>query len=159
MNATSTHALLAQSKQAVSSFPADLRSVLGWRGLAALVLNSVSLLPSPSAARTTKSALLLTLCTYSYAAQVLASSEIELALADQADLAYLTRGVTVTAGDIRRFRRQNRAQIEDCLAKVYLHWAKPEPTGAHSQEDFQLAAEFVRGRVQLAVLFDTALAE
>jgi len=142
--------------------PFDSRRVVGWRGLAALVLDAVSSLPNRPALAPPQTTLLLTLTTYSYAANILSSEEIERATADEAEMAYLTLGVTVTASGIRNFRRRNRAEIESCLAHVYFSMERAKESlgnGGRGLHARQLATEFARKRLQLAILFDTSSAD
>ena len=101
----------------VSKLPDDLRQELGWHRLFLLTLDAV-LAVAPTPGRNAN--VLLSVTTYCYAAKVLSSGDIEAATSEQWDVAYIIRGRTVTAADVRRFRRIYRPVMEQCLRRVFL---------------------------------------
>jgi hypothetical protein len=97
---------------------ADLRLAVGCERLAVLVLDAISSLPDAAKLPRDGGIQLLTLITYAYTANILSSADLELATIKQPDLAYLARGIIVTADGIRQFRRQNSVLIKICLGRV-----------------------------------------
>jgi len=149
---------------ALEAMPADLRLMLGWRRLFALVLDSV-MAAAPEAVRATgRTPILLTLTTYCYASNLLVSDDIESACRSDGDVAYIADGEVVSAAELRRFRRGHRMLIEGCLQRVFTLALKEFP--ANSPVDCEGAetitatiGEFTRRRFNLAVLFDMALSD
>jgi len=146
----------------IERFPDDLRSRLDWRRLLQLVLDAVLAQPLDSAPQSTRPAVLLTLVTYCYAVRLLGSRDIEDATKDRPEVAYITRGMAITAADIRRFRRTHRAQIENCLARVWISGASELAAECYCDKQAATpleAAVMARNWVAGAVLFDTAFSE
>jgi hypothetical protein len=140
----------------------DLRAQLGWQRLLEYVLEAVLAQPSDSIPQSSRPAVLLTLVTYCYATRTFGSEDIEDATKERPEVAYVTRGMPVTAADIRQFRRHHRARIENCLAQV-LNLAMAELV-REGKGDNQLATAWEQGGlarswVSQAVLFDTAFSE
>jgi hypothetical protein len=79
-------------------------------------------------------------------------------------VAYIADGETISATELRQFRRRHRPLIEGCLQRVFGAALKefPEKTYADCEDvDAPTAAicEFTQRRLNLAILFDTALNE
>jgi len=159
MKPPATETRPASTVRCPAELPVDLRQRVGWRGLATRVLEAVSSLPNSAPLPSGKPVVLLTLTTYAYAANILASEDLEAATTELTDLAYLTRGVTVTEADLRNFRRKNRGQIELCLKNVYQAVLSELPEEALTSDIYGQAWDHALQRVQLAVLFDTVMAE
>lgn len=107
--------------------PTDLRTWLDERTLAGVVLEAQQavepmhwkqsgVLLNPDEPRPQ---VLLTLLTYAYAAGTLPSEEIERATEKDSTFRYLCARTYPTESILRRFRRQNRILIRQCLAKVF----------------------------------------
>lgn len=62
--------------------------------------------------------MLLTLLTYAYARGILGSRELELAIPNDRALRYICAGKRPDWQLLRRFRRQNQARLQACLANV-----------------------------------------
>ncbi len=148
----------------LESLPADLRGALGWRRLFGLTLDAVLGFPPRELGESTQTPLLLTLITYSYAANLLCSEDIEAACFNEADVAFITGGAAIWAAEVRRFRRHHRPLIEACLSQVFAA-AVLERADRRMVCDWDVSvmasgvSEFARRRVNLAVLFDTAMSE
>lgn len=148
----------------LESLPGDLRLTLGWRRLFALTLDSV-IDTAPEAIRADgRTPILLTLTTYCYAANLLASDDIESACRSYGDIAYITDGEVVSATELRQFRRRHRIIIEGCLQRVFgavLEELPPETPAdcAHTNATAMAICELARRRLNLAILFDTAASE
>jgi len=148
---------------ALEAMPADLRVLFGWRRLFALVFESVMTV-APEPIRTSeRSAMLLTLTTYCYAANLLASDDIEAACLNCSDIAYITGSEAILATELRQFRRSQRSLIESCLQRLFssaleesLRWS---PVRSEDLDFAPAICEFSQRRLNLAVLFDTALSE
>jgi hypothetical protein len=109
----------------------DLRLAPGQHELAALVRNEI---PSPMGRGVDSESpeRLLALLTYSYAAGVYDTAEIPHEL-DQNDLVgLLGGGVRFDHQILRRFRRQNRDELRDCLSRV-LRRARETPTHTYAE--------------------------
>lgn len=144
------------------SVAGDLQAGLGWQRLLQLVLDAVLAQPREHTPSTTRPAVLLTLVTYCYATRTLGSQDIEDAIKDRLEVAYITRGMAISAADIRQFRRAHRARIENCLAHVLraamdtlvLDWLIDRQVVTSNGE-----AVLARSWVSQAVLIDTAFNE
>lgn len=144
--------------------PADLRLLLGWRRLFALALDAV-IAAAPEAIRASeRTPILLTLTTYCYAANMLASDDIESACRSSGDVAYITNGEAIPATELRQFRRSHRPLIESCLQHLFgsvleqsLH--KLPVAGKDANSATTALHEFTQRRLNLAILFDMALSE
>jgi hypothetical protein len=146
----------------LESLADDLGAQLGWQRLLNYVLNAVLAQSSDAIPQTSRPAVLLTLVTYCYATRTFGSQDIEDAINERPEVAYITRGMPVTAADIRRFRRHHRSRIENCLMQV-LNSALGELV-REGKDDNQLATSWKQGVlarswVTQAVLFDTAFSE
>lgn len=149
---------------ALEAMPADLRLMLGWRRLFALALDSVMAAAPEAIHAAGRTPILLTLATYCYASNLLASDDIESACLGDADVAYITAGESVSATELRQFRRGHRPLIESCLQHVFGSALKEFLKKSSADCDDVKAmtrgiCEFARRRLNLAVLFDTALSE
>jgi hypothetical protein len=147
---------------ALEAMPADLRHMLGWRRLFALALDAVMAVAPKAAHDSERTMILLTLATYCYASNLLASEDIEAACVADADVGYIVKGVDVSAVEFRQFRRHNRASIERCLQYLFGAALAEQPGNAHGTAEPSLTdevSEFSRRRLNLAVLFDTAFNE
>ena len=112
--------------------------------------------------------MMLTLLTYSYAAGMHASQDIEWFLYNDPVARYICVGNYPEELSIRRFRRANRQMIEHCLLHVFTEACKLKLADVGPREgkphrlDAQTYAsilEAARRRLQLAVLMDTAASE
>ena len=144
------------------SLAGDLQAGLGWPRLLQLVLDAVLAQPRDSISQSTRPAVLLTLVTYCYATRTFSSQDIEDATTERPEVAYITRGMSISSADIRQFRRTHRARIENCLEHV-LKSAMNELV-VDWLIDRQVVtsigvAELARSWVSQAVLFDTAFSE
>jgi len=164
INAIPQTLLQPHALTALESMPADLRLLLGWRRLFALTLDSVMAVAPETILDDGRTPILLTLTTYCYAANQLASDDIESMCRSYGDVAYITDGEVVSAAELRRFRRSHRIPIEGCLQRVF--GAALEDARQRSSADFgdvkattAAICEFTQRRLNLAVLFDTALSE
>ena len=144
----------------VTKMPDDLRQELGWHRLFLLTLDAV-LAVAPTPGRNAN--VLLSVTTYCYAAKVLSSGDIEAATSEQWDVAYIIRGRTLTAADVRRFRRIYRPVMEQCLQRVFLDAVRMRLTPHAFETDLdgwsRKAVEFAQHRLKLAILMDTATAD
>lgn len=150
---------------ALEAMPADLRLLLGWRRLFALALDSVMATTTPETLHAPgRTPILLTLATYCYASNLVASEDIESACAGDADLAHIAGREDISAAELRQFRRHNRTLIEGCLQNVFGSALREFPEQSPADcDDVQAMAEaiyeFTQRRLNLAVLFDKALSE
>jgi len=101
--------------------------------------------------------MLLTLLTYCYAAGVCGSEDIEYDCRNDAVTRYLCANTSPDQDTIRSFRRANRPRIEDCLARVYRSADDLAPVPM-SRRTTDLTC-LVRRRLELAIMFDTAMCE
>jgi len=107
--------------------PADLRAWLDERTLVFTILEVQQAVEPPhwkqgTALRDTdipSSQILLTLLTYAYATGTLPSEEIEKQTEMDSTFRYLCARSYPTESMLRQFRRQNRALVRQCLAKVF----------------------------------------
>ena len=163
---------LIEVQQRPSGLPADLRQHVGERALIELALGAVQTvgerLPRPLDAPGRHSPqMLLTLLTYCYAAGVYGSEDIEYDCRHDAATRYLCANTSPDQDAIRNFRRANRPWIEDCLACLYRNACdlKPAPMTRESPPIPDLKrrtaelTRFVRRRLELAIMFDTAMCE
>lgn len=148
---------------ALEAMPADLRLMVGWPRLFALVLDAVLAVEGRSAGNQRQTTL-LTLMIYCYASNLLTSEDIEAACVEEADVAYIADGVIFSAVELRAFRRNNRSLVEKSLQHVFC----AALMAVHGQETIQHAdlsallsgvQEFARRRLSLALVFDTAMSE
>jgi len=110
---------------------------------------------------------LLTLLTYSYAAGVYASEDIEANCYDDPATRYLAGNMGYRAAVLRAFRRANRPWIELALADVLARAAGAQPSPgadsplAASQSNLSPSTwlRAAQQRVQTAVLFDLELTD
>lgn len=140
----------------------NLRKQFAWQRLLQLVLDAVLARPRDPNPQSTRSAVLLTLVTYCYATRTLGSQEIEDATRDRPEVAYITRGMPISAASIRQFRRVHRAQIESSLAKVLMSALNElARNGAVDRELVTIGniSMLAKSWVSQAVLFDTAFNE
>lgn len=163
---------LIDVEQRPSGLPADLRQPVGERALIELALDAVQTvgerLPRPLEAPGQHSPqMLLTLLTYCYAAGVYGSEDIEYDCRNDAATRYLCANTAPDQDAIRNFRRANRRLIEDCLACVYRNACDMAPAQM-SRESSSIPglkgritdlAGFVRRRLELAIMIDTAMCE
>jgi hypothetical protein len=149
---------------ALDSMPADLRRTLGWSRLFELTLDAVLAADTRAATGNSQMPVLLTLTTYCYAANVLCSEDIEAACFGEADVAFITSGSAIWAAEVRQFRRNHRALIESCLCQVFMA-ALIEASEGQALNPWAASAlaagvgEFAHRRLNLAILFDTAMSE
>jgi hypothetical protein len=111
--------------------------------------------------------MLLPLLTYCYAAGIYGSEDIEYDCRNDAATRYLCADALPDQETIRNFRRANRLRIEDCLACVYRNASEmkpaqmnrdPSPVREFKERTIDLAG-FVRRRLELAIMIDTAMCE
>lgn len=153
--------------------PADLRQWVEECQLIQLVLEAVQqTLPDGTQAVADVAApnarMLLTLLTYCYAADVLASEDVEWAAQNDPAVRYIGGSSPPDTNRLRRFRRANRALLEACLTKVLtevLTANRDEPVAAPRWGDRPGAvnnpatAAWVRRKLELAVMMDAAAAD
>jgi hypothetical protein len=164
--------MLIDAEQRTPGLPADLRQHVGERALVELALDAAQTVgdrfPRPFEAAGRHSAqMLLTLLTYCYAAGVYGSEDIEYDCRHDATTRYLCANGLPDQDSIRSFRRANRPRIEDCLARVYRNACDLRPAEAGSEPGvaaFQAErrpdiAHFVRRKLELAIMIDTAMDE
>jgi hypothetical protein len=144
------------------SLAEGLRAQLGWQRLLEYVLDAVLAQPSDSIPQSSRPAVLLTLVTYCYATRTFSSEDIEDATKERPEVAYITRGMPVTAANIRQFRRHHRARIENCLVQVLNSTMGGLQREGKCDNQFAICLEsdeLARSWVSQAVLFDTAFSE
>lgn len=162
--ATTTTMQQPQALTALEAMPADLRLMHGWRRLFALTLDAV-MAAEPEAIRADgRTPILLMLTTYCYAANMLASEDIESACRSDGDVAYIADGEVISAMELRQFRRHHRMLIEGCLQRVFGLVLKEFPENSYASSDdvntmTAAIGEFTQRRLNLAILFDTAFSE
>jgi len=108
-----------------ANLPPDLRTVVDERTLLRLILESI---PEGDAARPAAPAtevslrppMMLTLICYSYAIGLYGSTDLESMLLQDRTLRYICARQFPRWQDIRRFRRGNRARIEQTLSAVLM---------------------------------------
>ena len=109
-------------ENSVRELPEDLRLCLGPQRLLQCVFDAVQTAQPAAgalaAADGVNPRMLLTLLTYCYGAGIGGSDDIEWAAATDSTVRYICAGQVPSRLGIRRFRRENRAAIEDCLACV-----------------------------------------
>jgi hypothetical protein len=88
---------------------------------------------------------LLSLLTYCYARDIIASEEIEWACKEDAGARYLCAGILFLRENIREFRRANRPWIEESLAEVLMSQAATADAEAPA---------VARRKLELAVMMD-----
>ena len=160
--------------QAAKKLPVDLRHWVDECRLIMLALEAAQRVFSRTAAVgmpanvALNPQMMLTLLTYSYAAGMHASEDIEWASLRDLAMRYICAGSFPDCQAIRRFRRANRQMIEHGLVHVFTEARKLRfaGTGQWEVEDPGFAAqtyasilEVVRRKLQLAVMMDTAAAE
>jgi hypothetical protein len=111
----------------------DLRRAVGHQQLAEMVRAAVPSAPAP-VQLPESSERLLALLTYSYAAGVYDSSEIPNALGHQDLAPLLGTPMPLDCHLLRRYRRQNRSELRECLSRV-LRRARTESTSMTSSQD------------------------
>jgi hypothetical protein len=150
--------IFTKSNGQTPAYPDDLRSTVGERRLIELALEAVQIvgeeLPRPVRALQDQPSpkMLLTLLTYCYASGILGSDDIEWACGDDAAARYICANTLPGQDTIRRFRRANRPWVEACLLWVYGKACLADETSTE-------LAGFVRQKLELAVLMDTAACE
>ena len=151
-------ATFTNTRQQTTSFPDDLRSIVGERRLIELALEAAQIvgeaLPRPEGTLQDQPSprMLLTLLTYCYAAGIYASEDIEWACESDAAARYICAKTWPEQDALRCFRRANRPWIEACLGWVY---GKACPKDIASTA----LAALVRQKLDLAILLDTAACE
>ena len=149
---------LIDATRPTRDWPADLRPHVGEHRLIELALEGAQIvgerLPRPEGIAEDQPSprLLLTLLTYCYAAAIYGSEDIEWACDKDPSVHYLCAKTPPEQEDIRRFRRANRPSIEACLVWIYGQ-ACPAKDPGHS------LADFVRQKLELAIMMDTASCE
>jgi hypothetical protein len=149
--------------------PPDLRESLGEPILLKLALDGVQSLDPAKlklAANGTaplRPQMMLTLLSYCYAARIYGSRDIEWAIRNNATVRYIVRTCPGWRS-MRRFRRNNRELLEECLAYVLKKaWllqldadcASADWSGAGSDLDRKSLAE-ARQKIEVAIIMDTA---
>ena len=161
---------------AVRELPEDLRLCLGPQRLLQCVFDAVHTVAPTSGALEPADGvnprMLLTLLTYCYGAGIGGSDDIEWAAATDATVRYICAGQSPSRLAIRRFRRENRAAVEACLARILAavgrcqserwgdgpdDWAVSDaaPAAGACGE----ARRRARGKVERAVQLDTSACE
>ncbi len=168
MNTTTVELIIPKpgelSLAALESMPADLRLLFGWPRLLALVLDAVLAVGPDATGNSQRTARLLTLMAYCYTSNLLTCEDITAACYEEADVAYILDGETVSAGELRAFRRNHRDLVEKCLQNLF-YGALAAACGKKSFDTVESNAlsagvqEFARRRLGLAVVFDTAMSE
>jgi hypothetical protein len=164
--------MLMDAEQWTPGLPADLRQDLGEGALLELALEAVQTVgarlsrPLGSDERYGPP-MLLTLLTYCYASGVYGSEDIAYDCRNDAAVRYLCANTAPDQETIRNFRRANREWIEESLAWVYRNACdlKPEAVRRDASPVFAPKvctadlAGLVRRRLELAILFDTAMSD
>jgi transposase len=153
----------------IKCLPADLSRFLGERGLLKLVLDAVQTVdptgfimesPADAAARPQ---MLLTLLTYCYATRLYGSADIEWATRYDRTVRYICAHNFPDWQTLRRFRRNNRALLEQTLAWVFKQaWSLKCDAGEADYIGYewfetqlnQMVAATVHDRLDLAALMD-----
>lgn len=166
-----TATTLQRGKGRSPSATPDLRESLGEQILLKLALDAVqSLDPSSlngAVVRTGKfrPQMLLTLLGYCYAARIYGSRDIEWAIRHDKTVRYICARTFPDWQAIRRFRRDNRQLVEQCLRYVLtkgrlLH--SDEPEGEWSPKDLglmdlrQQVVSEVQSKIEVAIVLDMA---
>ena len=118
----------AQAKPVWDGFilPDDLSVYIGKKTLVKLILDAIEGLNARTAAREAgatgnpdfQPAMMLTLLTYCYATGVYGSTDIELNMQHDRMIRYLCAKNYLNLPVLRKFRRQSRDRIKECLATV-----------------------------------------
>src|SRR5438067_10964211 len=160
--------ILKRSEATPANPTADLRESLGESILLKLALDGVqSLEPSKlnaavSGKEKLRPQMMLTLLSYSYAARIYGSRDIEWAIRTNSTVRYICARTFPEWRAIRQFRRNNRELVVQCLAYVLkkawalqaeTDWAAGDCLGPEA--DHKFAAE-ARNKVEVAIIMDTA---
>lgn len=149
------------ASDSLECLPADLRLKFGWPKLLALVLDAVFAEGNANDTRHTK---VLTLLVYCYASNVLGAEDIEFACREEADVSYIVEDELIPAAEVRAFRRHHREQLARCLARSFFAVSLFDHDAGKCTETDRVvlsasAWEFANRRLNLAVVFDTAMSE
>lgn len=155
----------------LQSLSMDLSRFVGERNLVTLSLDAVqsldeSLLKQMNVMKPgLRPQMLLTLLTYSYASSLYASKDIESAIETDPTVRYLCAKTRPSWQMLRRFRRQNREAVQQCLLYVLKQvWALKFDQGeadyvGYDWFETQLVKRLERGaqdRIEAAILMDGA---
>jgi hypothetical protein len=142
----------------------DLRQRVGTSNLLAWALEAPLLLDDASAALLKTDAggfrphMMLTLLSFCYASGYYGSQDIEHAIANDKTVRYVCARTYPDAKAIRRFRRQHRPALDQCLRYV-LFRAAMEMTNALTGDLEQQIASATQEKIELAVVLDRIVAE
>ena len=168
----SNESKLMKSKQTdlvPGRLPADLRQALGERGLLALALDAVQQVDWSDAnsgfkgRQSFRPQMMLTLLSYCYAADICGSQNIEWAIEHNETVRYICARMFPDWLAIRRFRRQHREQLQQCLIYMFKQaWALKFDQAEvdylgyawFESELSQQITTVVQHRIDLAVILD-----
>ena len=149
------------------AFPGDLRQCLEGRTLVRLVFEALHAVEQEEAQVSGAKPLppglprvWLSVLTFSYASGLYPSDEIELQMASDPELRYLSANAAPSAAELRRCRRQHRALLQRTLSRVLrLAWEGQQPWNWRDKMSSQDLVAFcdsaARVRLEQAVLADT----
>ena len=159
-----------ENQNLIGSLPSDLRTLIDEASLLEIVLESVAdvgavgrkAFNSASVRPESSAPMMLTLLTYSYAAGIFGSRDIEAAIYQDRTLRYICAHKYPTWHDIRRFRRLHREWVQKILGATltevsvqYLFPFYPETAGNPPRSDFDAqVAMAVAGRLEAAIIMD-----
>ena len=171
MKATMTNNIATRNKTKTCPLPSDLSQCLGERGLIKLVLDAVLTLDPQSIEVAGKRSpefqprMMLTLLTYCYTANIYGSKDIEWAIENDPMVRYICARTFPEFNRLRRFRRQNRSLLRDCLIYVMKQtWALKFDEGEADYVGYEwFESDFLErvdasaeARLDCAVLMDAA---
>ena len=156
------------------SLSSDFSQCLGERGLLKLALDAVSTLDAEGIRQVGKRSpefrpqMMLTLLTYCYSISIYGSKDIEWAIDYERTIRYICARTFPDANSLRRFRRQNRALLQQCLVYVMKQtWALKFDEGEADYVGYEwFESEFLEqvnasaaDRLDFAALMDGAESE
>ena len=154
--------------------PNDLRAWLGERQLMDLALEAVQTvtLEQPTfggqRGEQLSSQMMLTLLTYCYATDTYGSEDVEWSAENEFAPGYICAHTRPDWQTVRRFRKANRARIEECLVQVlnravtrrFTDVGVEDPWSRLVEVDLLAeTTEWARRKIQLAILMDTAASD
>jgi hypothetical protein len=150
----------------VRAFSSDLSQSLGEHGLLTMVLNAVQTVDPkrftmrPGTKPEYRPQMMLTLLTYCYAARIYGSQDIEWAMKHSRTVRYICARTYPGWQAIRRFRRQHRDLVMQCLAYVMKQtWALKFDEGEADYVGYERFESELVKKVNAAVVtrIDTAV--
>ncbi len=153
------------------SVSSDLSQLLGERALIKLVLDAVLTLDPQNIKQAGKTSpefqprMMLTLLTYCYSSSIYGSKDIEWAVENDRMIRYICARTFPDFLSLRRFRRENRALIQQCIIYVMKQaWALKFDEGEADYVGYEwFESDLIEqvnasalGRLELAALMDGA---